>query len=83
MLLIVARQSATRNEGPKAVKTTQDIEAARKFSGSLRELGDEATRLHDAGEIDGYSIKAINREFPIVRVMGVRIGTEWSYLAND
>lgn len=64
------------------MNTTKDMEAARKFAGSLKELADEATRLHDTGEIDGYSIKATNREFPIVRVMGVRVGADWSYLAD-
>jgi hypothetical protein len=63
------------------MSTTKDIDKAREFSGSLRELADEATRLHDAGHIDGYAIKAKTREWPIVRVMGVRVGADWSYLA--
>jgi hypothetical protein len=61
------------------MNTTTDIEKAREFSGSLRELADEATRLLADKTIDAYSINSNSKR---IRVMGVRTnGKDWAYLA--
>jgi hypothetical protein len=61
------------------MKTTTDIEKAREFSGSLRELAHEAQKLLDSKTIDAYAIKANSKQ---IRVMGVRTnGKDWAYLA--
>ncbi|MER9524024.1 hypothetical protein NKI96_10610 [Mesorhizobium sp. M0292] len=63
------------------INTTNDIDAAREFTGSMREMVDLAAALLADGSIESYSFNSNSKR---VRVMGVRLpGGAWGYLAPE